>query len=489
MSQGDSRSLARSAAAGGRWGFIRSVALQSGGLATTAVLTRILSTADYGAVATVTIVVGMFQLLTRVGFGSAIIRREEVNESIVSSVFWGALTIGSVVAGLSAILSRPVAALAGDQNLAPLVALGALAIPLDLAASVGGGLMMRTFRFRASSVVAVTGVIIRFAVAVPLALLGWGAWAVVWSHVIASAAMMVLSVLWSGFRIRWMFDPGVIREDLRFNASVFAVRGIEYGNKNADYWFIGNQLGASALGTYYVAFVVPNLLRQRVTGVVQDVLLPIAASMRNDPARICTAYERVIRLTVRVLFPAMLGFGAVAPTAMVAMFGATWAEAGEIASLLALSGLILTVAMPAASIFPALDRPLAAMPANLLAILSLIGGLSVVWALDSGIAGVAWAVVLSSTVLSASFQYGLRRVIGLPFVRTFRTAVVPLLISVSMAIAVRQLDASLVGFGPWPTLALVVPFGAGLYLSLMWMFDRSALLAALRDARMLVKAD
>lgn len=83
-----------------------------------------------------------------------------------------------------------------------------------------------------------------------------------------------------------MFVWSSIRSDLRFNGGFFATSTASFVSKNVDYWAVSFTLGAAELGTYYVAFVLPNILRQRMTWLASDILFPVMARARHDHDRL-----------------------------------------------------------------------------------------------------------------------------------------------------------------------------------------------------------
>ena len=71
---------------------------------------------------------------------------------------------------------------------------------------------------------------------------------------------------------------------LRFGLGIVAVGVLGQGAKNFDYIIVGAKLGAAALGVYYLAFRLPELVILTGFRVAGDVLFPFYARLRGAQA-------------------------------------------------------------------------------------------------------------------------------------------------------------------------------------------------------------
>lgn len=460
------------AVAGGRWGAVRSVVIQAISFGITATLTRLLGPEEFGLVAIAFVVVTMFDLLTRVGFGASVIRRAELDRRVTSTFFWAALGFGIVAGGLAAALATPTATLAGAVEAAPLVAVAALTLPLNLASRVAGGLVVRDLRFRANAAIDMSSIVVHGVVAIVLALAGAGAWAIVIGQVARSAFGLVAYLVASGFRPALVFDPGVVREDLGFNLNLLAGDVVSYGNRNLDYWFVGNRLGSAALGVYYVAYVLPSLLRQRLNAIGHDVLFPVASKMQDDLERLGSAYLRVVRLVSFLVLPVMLGLATVADLAVRIGFGSGWEEAVAPMRLIAIASGIMGVGVVARPIFAAIGRPGIMVVAGLVGLVVLVGGLTFSW--NGGtLVSVAAAVLAASIVESGIVLGRVRHALGVGLGTQIR-AMGPFAVATLVMVALVLGGRALVGDLPLVLEALVaVAIGVAAYFGTGLLFFRA----------------
>lgn len=426
---------------GGRWGAVRTVAIQAISFAITAVLTRILDSDAFGLVAIAFVVVTMFDLLTRVGFGASVIRRKELDHRIASSFFWAAVGLGLVAAAVAVLLAEPTARLAGSADAAALVAAAAATLPINLGERVVGGLLTRDLRWRAVATIDVVGTFVHGVAAIGLAFAGAGAWAIIIGQIARSVFRLGGSMVAARFIPSPVILIAPLREDLRFNLNLLAGDITSYANRNLDYWFVGNRLGSSALGFYYVAYILPNLLRQRFNAIGHDVLYPVASKIQDDLQRVGAAYLRVVRLLSFLVLPTMLGLAVVADLAVRIGFGPNWDEAVAPLRLIAIGSAVMGVGVVARPIFDAIGRPGIRVRVGIVGLVALAIGLAFSWS-DGTLVGVAAAVVVASSVESGLVLRAVKQVLGVGWAAQGR-AVLPFLaaavVMAGLVVGVRAL--------------------------------------------------
>lgn len=406
------RSLSSQAMSGGRWGATRSLALQLGTLVTTGILTRILGSDEFGLVAISVTVLTMFDLLTRVGFGASVIRRIELDQVSASTLFWAAVALGTLAGALAAAVAEPMATLAGASEAAHLVRVSAVALPMGLATSVLSGLMYRDLRFKASSLVEISLTVVYGVLAVWLATLGWGAMAIVVAQVVRTAGALIVLFVLTGFRPSFVFSRSVIREDLAFSLGVLGGDIVSYANRNIDYWWVGNRMGKGPLGVYYVAFVIPNLLRQRFNAIGHEVLYPVVSKFQDDIPRIGAAYLRVMRLVSFLVLPTMLGLISVADLAIPIGFGPGWEGAVVPLDVIAGASAITALGVIARPIFVAIGRPRITVVSGVASLVVMLTGFVIMD--EMTLVGVAWATAAGAVTEVLVAQVYVVRLLRVP---------------------------------------------------------------------------
>ena len=153
-----------------------------------------------------------------------------------------------------------------------------------------------------------------------------------------------------------------VRPMLRFGLGIVAVGLLGQGAKNFDYLIVGAKLGAAALGVYYLAFRLPELVILTGFQVANDVLFPFYARLHggrgcDGSTTSCgSGYLQTVRLGAMVAFPAAFGMAALALPLVLTFYGEEWrAAAAPLAFVAIWAGLASLASMPGA-VFKALGR-------------------------------------------------------------------------------------------------------------------------------------
>jgi PST family polysaccharide transporter len=192
------------------------------------------------------------------------------------------------------------------------------------------GLLNRNMRFSEVAALEVSGVAFSIAVAITMAWLGWGYWALVARRVAVLFVTTVGAWLLSGWRPGFHLRVEGTGPLVRFGAHNFGAQGLSNFRQNIDKMLLGWRYGAFPLGLYDRAqqmFVLPfNQLTSPLTGVAVSTL----SRLRNDPLR----YRRYCLEAISVVAFVGMGLSAVltvaGPDLVILLLGSKWQESGAI---------------------------------------------------------------------------------------------------------------------------------------------------------------
>ena len=313
--------------AGVRWGTLTNVLEQALTAVSTVVLVRILSPADLGLVAAASVAVALFALLTQIGFPAAIITPKELSRTTTSTLYWLAVGTSTVVGGAVALVAPVLASLLGQPASAGLLAALGGVLVLRVVATVPRALLQRTHAFRSMYAMQSAAALTYPLVAVPAALAGAGPWSLVVGQAAAALIALCGYQATAGFVPALTFDTGTARHHAGLGAGSLALVILSYLLKNVDFWVVSRVGGAAALGVYYVAYVLPNILRVRLTTLGSELLLPLFAALREDDRTTAARASEFLGVLVFLGAPLLLGLAAVTPEVVGLAFGDGWQDA------------------------------------------------------------------------------------------------------------------------------------------------------------------
>jgi PST family polysaccharide transporter len=188
-------------------------------------------------------------------------------------------------------------------------------------------------RFNAVSVNDVVALVVYTAVAILLALRGWGYWALVAAYV-AQALSTTIGAWWL---CRWI--PSLPRRGvgtqaaLVFAAKVYGRFSANYFARNFDNLLVGWQFNAAALGFYKKAYDLFTLSASQLTAPLHNVALAALSRLNEDPLR----FRRYLANSLGIL--AFIGMAVGADLTLVGkdlvrlVLGPKWSESGRIFEL------------------------------------------------------------------------------------------------------------------------------------------------------------
>ena len=324
-----------------------------------------------------------------------------ISEPVASTTFWAASGIGLVLTGVCAGAAPLLARGMNQPDLTPYVLALAPLLIISMVSNVSEAFLLRALRFRWVYTADIANIVLYAVSTIVLATLGLGAWSMVWGRLLGEAVASGLRLATAGFRPRWTFRWAAIRADLRFNGGYLASTGASFVSKNIDYWAVTYFLGTAALGAYYVAFVLPNILRQRMTWLASEILFPVMARAKHDRERLIGIYRDSARLLAFVAQPILFGVALTAEQVIGLAFGPQWHAAVQPMRFLALAAVAEATVQASSVMFLALGKP--GVVARMLVWRILFAGIGIAIALPTfhSITAVAVAIALSTVASDA----------------------------------------------------------------------------------------
>lgn len=321
-------SLTAVTARGFVWSFGGSAGQAVLGIVSVVVLARLLTPAEFGSAAAASLVVGFALLFSQVGVGPALVQRKVLEQVDVAAAFTFSVLTAVALAAAILLLAPWVNPLVGLPRENDLLRLLSIAFVLNGVAAVPTGLLQRRLMFRQTALVDVTSTAVgTIGVTAVLAVLGYGAAALVWGS-IASSAITTTSYLALARPPAPLMTPRRtwrhVRPLLRFGSLYSLSQVGNWTAQNADNLVTANVLGPAALGVYNRAYRLLSQPANLIGGAADRVLFPAMSKVRDDPVRLRRAYVRATSLVAMVAVPASVLLVVLAPQLVEVLLGTRW---------------------------------------------------------------------------------------------------------------------------------------------------------------------
>ena len=449
-----------------------------------AVLTRLLPPSDYGLMAMAWTAANFASLLKDLGTSSAIIQKKDLTEQTKSAVFWLQMGLGTLLCLSLIALSGVISAAFKQPSLQPILCLLALTFPIGSLSTVHQALLERQSRFHILARMEIVASSTALVVAIFSAWQGAGVYSFVWQ----SFTITFLYVAQAWISLKWLpkfeWDRDGIKQIFGYSGNLSAFNLINFFARNADSMIIGRFLGATALGTYSMAYKLMLFPLQNLTNVAGRALFPIISRQQDSNVEIAHLYVRTVAMVAAVSTPLMAGLYTLRHPLSRIVFGGPWGDVALVITWLAPVGALQAIVGITGAIYAAKGRTDILFRIGVLSSIVVVG--SFFAGLQGGVVGVALCYFIANFLMFIPQTYFAARLIKLPYLKYLKALFAPLFSSVVMVPLVTLCFDQLSHLGDLPALVIASCAGGLVYFVCYIVLFRNAsreLLRALFGSR------
>jgi O-antigen/teichoic acid export membrane protein len=306
---------------------------------TMVVLARLLNPDDFGLIGMTAVVINFLTMFKNAGLSMATVQRKEINAEQVGTLFWLNVFL-SLILGLLILALAPL--LATFYNRSELIG---VTIVMSASFFVSGisiqhqALLRRHMRFVTLAVIRIFPQISGLLVAISLALLGWGYWALVFSVVVSTILNTCITFIFCPWMPGWIKRNTGVRDMLRFGGYLTGSNFTNYFALNTDKILIGRFIGADALGLYTMAYKLFFFIGQIKSPIIQ-VAMPVLSSLQAYPPRYVRYFHKLSEVIFVLITPIAVYCAIEAEMIVTALLGDQWLSAVPVFRILSFSLLI-----------------------------------------------------------------------------------------------------------------------------------------------------
>ena len=321
-----SESLKKKTVKGVAWTSLEQVTSIGFGFVIGVILARLLSPSDYGLLA----MIGVFNAIAFAfldsGFASALVRKPDLTEDDNTTAFCFNLMAGVVLYGVIWMIAPWVSKFYDKPILTPLLRAEGSLLIITAFKIVQNTQLMRALNFKAKMIIRVTSNVLGGIIGIIAAYRGLGVWALVVMHI--AGALIGLLLLWiiSPWRPRGRWSKDSLKYLWGFGSKLLASGLLDTIYKNIYPVVIGKFYSAADLGQYTRAKQYAHMPAGTLTGMLQQVTFPVLSTIQDDIERLGNSYRRMLRFTVFVVFPIMVGMAVLAHPLVITLVTGKWAE-------------------------------------------------------------------------------------------------------------------------------------------------------------------
>ncbi len=320
------------------WKFLERFIVQIAGFVTTLVLARLLTPDDYGVVALVMVFIELATVFVQGGFNTALIRKEQMDEADLSTVFYFSLAVAALCYAVIYVCAPLISGFYKKEIIAPVIRVLALTLFPGAFNSIQVAVATRKLEFQKIFVAGLVSAIASAAIGVILALMGAGVWAIVaWqlTNLTVATAVMLVTTKW---RPGLKFSRRKLAEMVPFGSKILASNLMVALFQNIRSLLIGTMYSTTDLAYFNRGRQFPQVVMEGINGSIQSVSLPVFAKFQSQSREVLKEEVRkVATASYLFIFPVLVGLTVVAEPLILLLLTDKWLPAVPFLRIFALA--------------------------------------------------------------------------------------------------------------------------------------------------------
>lgn len=291
--------------------------------ASTIIVARILTPADYGVVGMAGVYLCFATFISQVGISDTVIALRDLTRRQIAELNTISLLVGSGLVVMSWLVAPLIASFFSSPALRAVVVVAGSTYVLSGLRVVPSALLRKELRFKLLSVIGVVSVISQVVVTIVLALLHFGYWSLILGTIAASVVGTTLVLAWKRQEFAIPRFDG-LRRELTFGRHTFIGGVAWYVYDNADFAVAGRMLGSVALGNYTVAWTVASAPVEKIATLVTGVTPAVFSVVQTSKYELRRYFLGISEILALVMTPAGVGIALTADCLVTGVLGTKW---------------------------------------------------------------------------------------------------------------------------------------------------------------------
>ena len=400
-----------------------------------AVLARLLTPAEFGIVAMVSVFLSFFNLLSNFGIGPAVVQNKDLTDDEISSIFSFSILFGLFLAIIFYFSAPIIASYYHNDTILNIARVMSIAILFQSLQVVPNAINRKKLRFKEIGIISISSYVFSGIIAIILAYKGFSYYALVINSIISGLLLFVANYFLDPIKISFRIQISAIKKIARFSTFQFFFSFINYFSRNADNLLIGKYFNMSALGFYDKAYKLMMMPVQNLTHVITPVLHPVLSKHQDDKKVIYNAYYKIVQLLATIGFPLSIFLFFSATEIITIIYGPQWIESIPVFKLLALTVSIQIVLSSTGSIFQATNRTDLLFYAGLIGTVLMLSGIGYGIFIGGNLVDVGIGLLIAFTINFFQALYLLVKFsLGFSYLRFLKVFIFPVTVSITLAI-------------------------------------------------------
>jgi O-antigen/teichoic acid export membrane protein len=320
------------------WDFFGKMTRQGMGFVVSIFLARLLEPSDFGLIAMVMVIIGIANVFTDVGLGSALIQRRRVRPIHYSSVFYFNILIGLFLTLITYFSAPWISEFYNNEQLLPLTQVMSISFILAALSSVQSTQLRKKLNYSLLTKIGLISSLISGVLGISLAFWGAGVWSLVAQAL--STGIIYNILIWTAghWKPSLEFSWKALTQLWGFGFRMFLSGMLDAIFTRIDFLIIGKLFPPATLGYFQRAKSLNSMAVQYSSGSLMAVLFPVLSKVQNNLPRFQNIIIKSLGIISFIVFLLLGGLYLVSEELIVLLFSDKWLPSVDFFKILVLSG-------------------------------------------------------------------------------------------------------------------------------------------------------
>ncbi|MBO3342222.1 lipopolysaccharide biosynthesis protein, partial [Clostridium perfringens] len=303
-------------------------------------LARLLLPEEFGLIGMITVFIAVSNSIIDSGFTNALIREKNPTQEDYSTVFYFNLLTSVILYIILYILSPQISLFFNQPKLLNILRILAITLIINSFSIIQRTILTKKINFKVQMNINIVSSLVSGIIAVVLAFKGFGVWSLVFRTIIMQTMQSILLCIFNHWKPSLVFSIKSFNKLFSFGWKLLVSGLIDTLYNNLYYLIIGKIYSPVDLGYYTNAQKLRDVAATSISTSVQKVTYPVLSEIQDDKDELINAYRKIIKNSVYITFPIMIGLSSVARPLIMLLFGDNWISSIEYFQILCIAGML-----------------------------------------------------------------------------------------------------------------------------------------------------
>ena len=306
------------------WRFAERCGAQGVSFIVSLVLARLLTPNDYGIVALMSVFISILGVFIDSGFSAALIQKKDADDLDFSSIFYFNLFSCSLLYLILFLAAPLISAFYRRPEMTAMVRVLGITFLISGVKSVQTAYVSKNMMFKRFFFSTLGGTIGAAFVGISMAMMGFGAWAIIAQSLFNNAVDTLILWLTVRWRPKKQFSFARLKQLFSFGWKLLASGLLDTVYNNLRTLIIGKVYTSEDLAFYNKGQHLPDLIITNVNSSIDSVLLPTLSAAQDDPEAVKSMTRRSMQTSTYIMAPFMMGMAACAVPLIRLLYTEKW---------------------------------------------------------------------------------------------------------------------------------------------------------------------